>query len=121
MSMLFKGTHTQTLHFSHVDCTNLIPKIPNFDEGMKWCGSALELDPSLVDVLCDRAELYISNEMYDEAINDYQTANSHNDQYQRVSFFLSSIIYFSRSVHSDKRRFKQSTKAPQAITKERLL
>ena len=87
---------------------------------MKWCGSALELDPSLVDVLCDRAELYISNEMYDEAINDYQTANSHNDQYQRVSFFLSFIILLFLFC-SDKRRFKQSTKAPQAITKERLL
>ena len=59
-----------------------------FDEGMKWCGMALDMDPSLVDVLCDRAELYISNEMYDEAIKDYQTANGHNDQYQRVSLNL---------------------------------
>ena len=77
---------------------------------MKWCGSALELDPSLVDVLCDRAELYISNEMYDEAINDYQTANSHNDQYQRVSFFLSFIILLFLFC-SDKRRFKTEHKS----------
>ena len=79
--MLLKG-----IVFSLLVCDcNPFPKIPNFEEGMKWCGSALELDPTLVDVLCDRAELYISNEMFEEAIKDYQTANSHNDQYQRVS------------------------------------
>lgn len=88
---------------------------------MKWCGSALELDPTLVDVLCDRAELYISNEMYDEAIKDYQTANNHNDQYQRVSAVYSVIHGFFYLFCLDKRWFKQSTKAPQTITKERLL
>ena len=51
---------------------------------MEWCGLALEMDPSLVDALCDRAELYISSEMYEEAIKDYQAATRHNDQYQRV-------------------------------------
>ena len=41
---------------------------------MSWCNRALELDDLNSDVLCDRAELYIKNDMFEEAIKDYQTA-----------------------------------------------
>lgn len=44
--------------------------------GKEWCGLALELDPENVDALCDRAELFINNQMYEEAIKDYQTAKN---------------------------------------------
>ena len=52
---------------------------------MKWCNEALDLDPDNVDVLCDKSELYISNEEYDEAIKLYQQTLKINDQFQRVS------------------------------------
>lgn len=46
-----------------------------YSEGLNWCNKALELDELNIDVLCDRAELYIKNDMFEEAIDDYQTAN----------------------------------------------
>ena len=52
---------------------------------MKWCGLALELDPEDVDVLCDRAELFITHQEYEEAIKDYQTANGVENHPRKVS------------------------------------
>jgi len=42
------------------------------------------MDPENADVLCDRAELYISQQMYEEAIEDYQTANKIENHPNRV-------------------------------------
>ena len=50
-------------------------QLSNLTGGKHWCGLALEMDPENADVLCDIAELYISQQMYEEAIEDYQTAN----------------------------------------------
>ena len=44
----------------------------------------LEVDPESIDALCDRAELYISHQMYEEAVKDYQTANSVEDHPSKV-------------------------------------
>jgi DnaJ family protein C protein 3 len=56
-----------------------------YTEGLDWCGKALELDDLNVDVLCDRAELYIKNDMFEEAIDDYQTANAVENHPKKVS------------------------------------
>ena len=50
-------------------------QLSNLTGGKHWCGLALEMDPDNSNVLCDRAKLYISQQMYEEAIEDYQTAN----------------------------------------------
>ena len=52
---------------------------------MSWCNELLEIDPESVDALCDRAELYISNEEYEEAIKDYQAAQEINNESPKVS------------------------------------
>ena len=52
---------------------------------MSWCNKLLEIDPESVDALCDRAELYISNEQYEEAIKDYQAAQEINNESPKVS------------------------------------
>jgi len=59
-------------------------KLSNLTGGKHWCGLALEMDPENADVLCDRAELYISQQMYEEAIEDYQTANKIENHPNRV-------------------------------------
>ncbi len=56
--------------------------------GKEWCGLVLELEADNVDALCDRAELFINNQMYDEAIKDYQTAKSIENHPQKVSLLL---------------------------------
>ena len=51
---------------------------------MSWCNKALEINSESVDVLCDRAELYIGNEEYEEAIKDYQAAQEVNSESPKV-------------------------------------
>ena len=54
----------------------------------------LEIDPDNVDALCDRAELYVSQQMYEEAIKDYQKAKDVENHPQKVLVLLSgSCIY----------------------------
>ena len=55
-----------------------------YSDGLNWCGQALELDELNIDVLCDRAELYIRNEMFEEAIDDYQKAHSVENHPKKV-------------------------------------
>ena len=52
--------------------------------GKRWCGLVLEMDPDNVDALCDRAELYVSQQMYEEAIKDYQKAKDVENHPQKV-------------------------------------
>lgn len=55
-----------------------------YSDGLDWCNQALELDDLNIDVLCDRAELYIKNDMFEEAIKDYQTAQSVENHPKKV-------------------------------------
>lgn len=59
-------------------------KLNLLSETKKWCDETLELDPEHVDALCNRAEQYIANELYDEAIKDYQKAKDINAHFQRA-------------------------------------
>ncbi|XP_053311339.1 dnaJ homolog subfamily C member 3 [Spea bombifrons] len=51
-------------------------------EAIKVCSEFLQKEPTNVNALKDRAEAYIMEEMYEEAIQDYETAqkNSENDK-----------------------------------------
>ena len=68
-----------------------------YEEGMKACDNALSEDENNLDVLCDKAELYIANEEYEEAVKVFQKANGIDGQYQRVSpcnfYKIITIIY----------------------------
>lgn len=66
----------------HIPC--LPSQLKNLKEGEDWCGQVLEVDPEAIDALCDRAELYISHQMYEEAVNDYQTASSVEEHPSKV-------------------------------------
>jgi len=70
-------------------------KLSNLTGGKHWCGLALEMDPENADVLCDRAELYISQQMYEEAIEDYQTANKIENHPNRVCtlYCMTFLVY----------------------------
>jgi DnaJ family protein C protein 3 len=56
-------------------------KLHDCAKTMRWCRQVLEMDPHNVDALCDRAEVYLMEELYDEAISDYQKANEHEQDY----------------------------------------
>ncbi|XP_031714184.1 dnaJ homolog subfamily C isoform X1 [Anarrhichthys ocellatus] len=43
------------------------------------CGEVLRSDPENVNVLKDRAEAYVQEEQYEEAIQDYETAAQHSE------------------------------------------
>ena len=58
------------------------------EEGLEWCGKALEIDNLNIDVLCDRAELYIKNNMFEEAIKDYHTAKTVENHPNKVCQFI---------------------------------
>ncbi|EDO32703.1 predicted protein [Nematostella vectensis] len=53
-------------------------------EAIKECNAALSIDENDVDALCDRAEAYILEEMYNEAVNDFQKAKSINEHLHKV-------------------------------------
>jgi DnaJ family protein C protein 3 len=72
------------LHCS-VNLCHCHSKLKNLKEGGEWCGKVLEVEPESIDALCDRAELYISHQMYEEAVKDYQTANSIEDHPNKVN------------------------------------
>ena len=59
-----------------------------YSDGLNWCNQALELDDLNIDVLCDRAELYIKNDMFEEAIKDYQTAQNVENHPKKVSLLI---------------------------------
>ncbi|XP_039296137.1 dnaJ homolog subfamily C member 3 [Nilaparvata lugens] len=52
-------------------------------KSVKACGEALAINKEPA-VLCDRAEAYIKNDMYDEAIKDYHDALDINDSFKRA-------------------------------------
>lgn len=54
-------------------------------EAIQQCSDVLENDdPNDVDVLCDRAEAYILDERYDEAIEDFQKASQIQEDSRRA-------------------------------------
>ncbi|XP_053295355.1 dnaJ homolog subfamily C member 3a [Pleuronectes platessa] len=48
------------------------------------CSEVLESDPENVNVLKDRAEAFIQDEQYEEAIRDYETAAKHSENDRQI-------------------------------------
>ncbi|XP_007441083.3 dnaJ homolog subfamily C member 3, partial [Python bivittatus] len=53
-------------------------------EAIKLCTEVLQLEPENVNALKDRAEVYLLEEMYEEAIQDYETAKKYSDNDQQI-------------------------------------
>uniref|UniRef100_A0A671E2K9 DnaJ homolog subfamily C member 3 n=1 Tax=Rhinolophus ferrumequinum TaxID=59479 RepID=A0A671E2K9_RHIFE len=53
-------------------------------EAIRVCSEVLNTEPDNVNALKDRAEAYLIEEMYDEAIQDYETAQEHNENDQQI-------------------------------------
>ena len=71
-------------HMCAVSFIFLCPQLNMLPEGVEWCGKALEQDKLHIDVLCDRAELYIQNSMFEEAISDFQKAKTVENHPKKV-------------------------------------
>ncbi|XP_037095751.1 dnaJ homolog subfamily C member 3a [Syngnathus acus] len=54
------------------------------DRAIKVCGQVLQSDPHNIDALKNRAEAYIQNEQYEEAIRDYQSASEHSENDRQI-------------------------------------
>ncbi|NP_001080099.1 DnaJ heat shock protein family (Hsp40) member C3 L homeolog precursor [Xenopus laevis] len=53
-------------------------------EAIRVCTEFLQQEPSNVNALKDRAEAYILEEMYEEAIRDYETAQQNNENDKQI-------------------------------------
>ncbi|EHB03029.1 DnaJ-like protein subfamily C member 3 [Heterocephalus glaber] len=53
-------------------------------EAIRVCSEVLQMEPDNVNALKDRAEAYLIEEMYDEAIQDYEAAQEHNENDQQI-------------------------------------
>ncbi|XP_006879687.1 PREDICTED: dnaJ homolog subfamily C member 3 [Elephantulus edwardii] len=53
-------------------------------EAIRICSEVLQMEPDNVNALKDRAEAYLIEEMYDEAIQDYESAQEQNDNDQEI-------------------------------------
>lgn len=54
------------------------------NEAIRECTEFLQKEPENVHALKDRAEAYIQEEMYEEAIRDYETAQHHSDNDKEI-------------------------------------
>ncbi|XP_065888619.1 dnaJ homolog subfamily C member 3-like [Dysidea avara] len=80
-------TESSIYHYkltSYVKICECYSKLNMFDETLEWCGKAIEMDQHNADALCARAEAYITQEMFEEAIHDYQTAKDSDHHPQKV-------------------------------------
>uniref|UniRef100_A0A8D0GXV4 DnaJ homolog subfamily C member 3 n=1 Tax=Sphenodon punctatus TaxID=8508 RepID=A0A8D0GXV4_SPHPU len=53
-------------------------------EAIKVCTEVLQMEPSSVNALKDRAEAYLLEDRYEEAIQDYETAQTHSENDQQI-------------------------------------
>lgn len=59
-------------------------EVGDYKQTMEACNKVLEMDPNHYDALCDRANAYLKNDQFDEAINDYKQASSINGEFNRA-------------------------------------
>ncbi|XP_066930725.1 dnaJ homolog subfamily C member 3-like [Clytia hemisphaerica] len=59
-------------------------KLGDSKEAIKACTEAIELSPQSAHVYCDRAEAYLLEDNFDEALKDFQEAKTINNDHQRA-------------------------------------
>lgn len=94
-------------------------KLQNPNDAIKQCNEALKLDENDVDALCDKAEAHILNEMYDEAVNDYQRAKNINEHLHKVQEGLERALKLQKQ--SKKRDYYKILGLKRTATKKEIL
>ncbi|XP_068732084.1 dnaJ homolog subfamily C member 3-like isoform X1 [Montipora capricornis] len=94
-------------------------KLQNPNDAIKQCNEALKLDENDVDALCDKAEAHILNEMYDEAVNDYQRAKNINEHLHKVQEGLDRALKLQKQ--SKKRDYYKILGLKRTATKKEIL
>uniref|UniRef100_A0AC11C0J2 DnaJ heat shock protein family (Hsp40) member C3 n=1 Tax=Ovis aries TaxID=9940 RepID=A0AC11C0J2_SHEEP len=77
------GVHEYTIRSKERIC-HCFSKDEKPVEAIRVCSEVLQVEPDNVNALKDRAEAYLIEEMYDEAIQDYETAQEHNENDQQI-------------------------------------
>ena len=67
-------------------------KLGDLQEAKKWCEEAVALDPTDLNVLCDRADLYIDSDMLEEAIEDFRKAKEIDPEFRRAKDGLDRVL-----------------------------
>ena len=81
LSFVFFNSHPFCGDCYCISCLLFLFQSSNVEDTFKWCGEVLEGDENDVDALCDRAEMYIQQDLFEEAIRDYQKANEKKNDY----------------------------------------
>ncbi|KAK2144538.1 hypothetical protein LSH36_748g01016 [Paralvinella palmiformis] len=76
---LFAFVHKANSHKCHCYAKN-----QKASEAFAACNRVLDVDSENVEAMCDRAEAYLTNEQYDEAIQDYKSALDIDNNYRRA-------------------------------------
>ncbi|KAL5004932.1 hypothetical protein ScPMuIL_018388 [Solemya velum] len=61
-----------------------LSKAGHVDDALKACNEILNVDPNDVGALADRAEAHIANDQFEEAIKDYEQAQSIDQNNRRI-------------------------------------
>lgn len=56
----------------------------NINDGFEHCNQVLNKHPDDIDALCDRGEIFILNEQFEEAVNDFKKAESIDGNLRKV-------------------------------------
>ncbi|KAF0026377.1 hypothetical protein F2P81_021114 [Scophthalmus maximus] len=80
-------TEPKVLHFSLLAKERICHALAQGQQGSRAipvCSEVLQSDQENVNVLKDRAEAYIQEEQYEEAIKDYETAAKHSENDRQI-------------------------------------
>ncbi|KAM4608554.1 dnaJ homolog subfamily C [Polymixia lowei] len=75
--------HHYTLHAKERIC-HALAQDQKPSRAISVCSEVLQSDPENVNALKDRAEAYVQDEQYEEAIKDYETAGQHSENDRQV-------------------------------------
>ncbi|KAM4561727.1 dnaJ homolog subfamily C [Fundulus diaphanus] len=80
-------TEPNVAQFSHVAKERIchaLSKAQQASRAVSVCSDVLRSNPENVNVLKDRAEAYVQDEQYEEAIKDYETAAKHSENDHQI-------------------------------------
>uniref|UniRef100_A0A668AUG3 DnaJ homolog subfamily C member 3 n=1 Tax=Myripristis murdjan TaxID=586833 RepID=A0A668AUG3_9TELE len=75
------NVHHYSLHAKERICHALSQQA---SRAVSVCSEVLQSDPENVNALKDRAEAYVQEEQYEEAIKDYETASQHSENDRQI-------------------------------------
>uniref|UniRef100_A0A668AHQ9 DnaJ homolog subfamily C member 3 n=1 Tax=Myripristis murdjan TaxID=586833 RepID=A0A668AHQ9_9TELE len=77
------NVHHYSLHAKERIC-HALAQSQQASRAVSVCSEVLQSDPENVNALKDRAEAYVQEEQYEEAIKDYETASQHSENDRQI-------------------------------------